>query len=119
MTYQEKLKDPRWQRKRLEVMGRDLFKCRKCGCESKTLSVHHRHYLFGRDPWDYPGELLVTLCDPCHKEEEVCSEILKEMVPSLHFWGYLNTEIRDQINILINKKMEADVQKPGAATVLQ
>ena len=27
--YVEKLKDPRWQRKRLEIMQRDGFRCRE------------------------------------------------------------------------------------------
>lgn len=105
-SYADKLLDPRWQKKRLEIMGRDEFKCAKCGNESKTLSVHHRHYLIGRDPWDYPGELLVCLCLWCHREEEECAEILKQLIPSLHFWGYLNTEIRDYVNKLIEARMK-------------
>ena len=70
MTYSEKLKDPRWQRMRLEVMERDEFKCCSCFVEDKTLHVHHSYYTKGADPWDYPLEALSTQCADCHKEIE-------------------------------------------------
>jgi hypothetical protein len=66
--YTAKLKDPRWQRKRLEIMGRDKFKCRLCGDSDSTLHVHHIKYERGADPWDYNDESLVTLCEGCHEE---------------------------------------------------
>lgn len=71
MTYSEKLKDPRWQRKRLEVMSRDNFTCVSCRSTDKTLHVHHQLYINdGRDPWEYHNLLLVTLCYECHEKEE-------------------------------------------------
>jgi 5-methylcytosine-specific restriction endonuclease McrA len=30
-TYSELLKSPKWQKKRLEIMSRDKFTCKKCG----------------------------------------------------------------------------------------
>lgn len=66
MTYADKLRDPRWQKKRLEVMQRDGFRCRDCGDTSNTLHVHHCFYEKG-GPWDTPSGLLMTLCEPCHK----------------------------------------------------
>lgn len=68
--YFEKLRDPRWQKKRLEIMGRDKFSCRHCGDTEKTLNVHHCIYDKGKEPWDYEGSNLVTLCEACHKHEE-------------------------------------------------
>jgi hypothetical protein len=68
-AYLEKLKDPRWQKLRLEVFQRDVFCCRQCGSESNTLCVHHRRYLKGNEPWEYPLELLITLCEECHVQE--------------------------------------------------
>lgn len=64
MTYAEKLKDPRWQRKRLEILERDGWACRRCTSTTKTLHVHHLKY--GRDPWSVDDALLITLCDACH-----------------------------------------------------
>lgn len=66
MTYSEKLKDPRWQRKRLEIMGRDSFMCLRCKSEKLTLHVHHKRYVRDSDPWDYPDENFETLCQSCH-----------------------------------------------------
>lgn len=64
--YWQKLRDPRWQRKRLEIMDRDKFECQLCGDNESTLNVHHKFYLRGLDPWDYPNVALVTLCEGCH-----------------------------------------------------
>jgi hypothetical protein len=66
LSYSEKLRDPRWQRLRLEVMQRDGFACRDCGASDKTLHVHHCHYV-GSAPWMTPPGLLLTLCADCHE----------------------------------------------------
>lgn len=64
MTYLEKLQDPRWQKKRLEVMQRDNFTCVCCGDKETTLNVHHLKYT-GK-PWEAPNESLITTCKHCH-----------------------------------------------------
>ena len=51
-TYSELLRDPRWQKRKTEIMQRDNFTCQKCGCKTKTLNVHHLHYLPNRNPWN-------------------------------------------------------------------
>ena len=66
-TYWELLKDPRWQRKRLEVLERDGWACRQCKDTTTTLNVHHVYYERGRKPWEYENEALVSLCEPCHE----------------------------------------------------
>lgn len=66
-SYAERLKDPRWQRKRLEIMNRDSFACMECKSDTKTLHVHHKEYRSGAEPWDYPDENFETLCDGCHE----------------------------------------------------
>ena len=70
MEYSEKLKDPRWQKKRLEILERDDWRCQKCLDGNTTLHVHHRKYLPNSDPWDYPDHLLITLCENCHADEK-------------------------------------------------
>ena len=67
--YSEKFKDPRWQKKRLKVFKRDDFVCQKCLDDKATLNAHHRYYKPNTDPWDYPLDSLVTLCEDCHSEE--------------------------------------------------
>jgi uncharacterized protein CbrC (UPF0167 family) len=69
-SYSEKLKDPRWQKKRLKILERDRWVCQKCGQDDITLHVHHRLYSKQySEPWDYPDELLVALCEICHADE--------------------------------------------------
>lgn len=68
--YYEKLRDPRWQKKRLEILQRDNWSCQACFDETSMLAVHHLYYVNGREPWEYPGTALVTLCSSCHEEEE-------------------------------------------------
>ena len=67
--YLKKFKDPRWQKMRLEVLSRDEFTCQLCFDSESTLNVHHRYYEANKDPWEYPLESLVTLCETCHEEE--------------------------------------------------
>jgi hypothetical protein len=69
MRYSDKLKDPRWQKKRLEILQRDQWMCQKCGDSDSTLHVHHRNYVKDLEPWDYPNDSLITLCEDCHEDE--------------------------------------------------
>lgn len=84
MTYHDKLLDPRWQRRRLQILLRDDFTCQECLDNKKTVHVHHKVYKFGLDPWDYPDEDLITLCEDCHSNSymevfyEMASEILSQ-----------------------------------------
>jgi hypothetical protein len=32
--------------------------------------VHHEYYLPGKEPWEYPNEALIILCESCHRIEE-------------------------------------------------
>lgn len=73
-TYSEKLKDPRWQKKRLEVLNRDGWECTNCCRTDVTLHVHHEYYVSGREPWDYPTECLTTLCKDCHQCIDDCDD---------------------------------------------
>jgi hypothetical protein len=69
-AYSEKLKDPRWQKKRLKILERDNWECRVCGDNKSALHVHHRYYLPNTEVWDYPDEALITLCEDCHEIEK-------------------------------------------------
>lgn len=66
-TYTEKLKDPRWQKRRLEIMDRDKWTCQWCGRKDLTLNVHHMQY--SGDPWEADSAALITLCENCHFAE--------------------------------------------------
>lgn len=64
--YRRQLCDRRWHERRLEIMRRDGWRCRRCGGKGR-LNVHHRWYVYGRQPWQYPDRCLVTLCEKCHR----------------------------------------------------
>lgn len=74
-TYQEKLKDPRWQECRERILERDGYECKKCG-GFNILQVHHKEYkTHTSDPWDYPDDVLITLCKKCHSSLHLKEEI--------------------------------------------
>lgn len=93
-TYWQKLQDPRWQKKRLEILNRDGFKCRVCGCEQRQLQVHHGYYISKRDPWNYPDSSLKTLCSVCHEQETLI--VNEGFCKWEHLFG-LNEEIGDSL----------------------
>lgn len=79
MTYREKLRLPQWQKKRLAILERDDWACCICHRKDASLQVHHLVYA-NRDPWDYPDEVLQTLCEECH---EVRQELTDKIVNAL------------------------------------
>lgn len=66
-TYSEKLLDPRWQKKRLQIFERDNFTCQKCRDNENTLHIHHLAYIKDTEPWDYPDDYLLAVCKNCHE----------------------------------------------------
>ena len=79
-TYAKKLLDPRWQKKRLEILNRDEWMCQRCGSETRTLHIHHIHYE-SCDPWETDNKFLITICETCHQHE---TELIKTIpVPFL------------------------------------
>ncbi|PXV54205.1 hypothetical protein SAMN04487785_11415 [Dyella jiangningensis] len=75
-TYWEKLKDPRWQKKRLEALQSAEFACQVCYDSESTLHVHHKQYFKGREPWEYEVEQLAVLCEACHAEHHASDDEL-------------------------------------------
>ncbi|HYD92594.1 MAG TPA: hypothetical protein VEA37_14045 [Flavobacterium sp.] len=89
-TYSEKLKDPRWQKKRLEVMKSDDWTCQFCGEKEKTLNVHHFVYAKSGNPWDVNDCDLCTLCEDCHhiSHSKKLSEDAKALLSYIHLANY-------------------------------
>ncbi len=79
-SYAEKLLDPRWQRKRLEVLQRDGFVCQNCSSRDKTLHVHHKCYLKGVEIWDYQDQYYQTLCVDCHKTITMQNDYINQCI---------------------------------------
>ena len=79
-NYAELLRDPRWQRKRLEVLDRAQFRCEECMDDKATLHVHHKIYRKGAKPWEYENYEFLALCESCHAEYSELQNRLKEAV---------------------------------------
>ncbi|MCP4651171.1 MAG: HNH endonuclease [PVC group bacterium] len=67
--YFNSFKDPKWQKKRLEILERDEFTCRLCKSKDDQLHAHHTVYYEELYPWEYYNYQIITLCDKCHKDE--------------------------------------------------
>lgn len=80
--YADKLKDPRWQRVRLQKLESADWGCENCGDKTKTLHVHHKIYRKKHEPWEYELRDLEVLCEGCHEahhhDEVVMNEILSQ-----------------------------------------
>lgn len=96
MTYAEKLKDPRWQKKRLEILQRDDWTCQICKDKESTLHVHHKYYMKNVEPWDYEDHLLVTLCESCHEyEREHWEEYGSTLIKAIKRAGFMADDAFD------------------------
>lgn len=105
MTYSEKLKDPRWQKKRLEIFNRDDWTCQKCKATDKTLVVHHLKY--SGEPWEIENEYLKTLCESCHElshDDVKVDEAIKNLLDILSGFDSQTYRILTQFLIEIRNR---------------
>lgn len=97
MTYADKLKSPEWQKKRLEIFNRDEFTCTMCNSKEKTLHVHHKVYIFDKEPWDYVDDFYTTLCENCHKVEEQDKVMFHKIIKHFLLKGLTYKELLEDI----------------------
>ena len=105
-TYQEKLRDKRWQIKKTEILSRDKFKCQSHYCkspENASLEVHHLDYIPDIEPWDYPNDMLITLCNPCHQKEQERPKEEKHVINTLKMKGFLMGDL-----LALSSKLDTD-----------
>ena len=108
--YSELFKDPRWQKKRLEILNRDNFKCVCCDDDKETLHVHHKWYEKGLKPWEYKGPCLVTLCESCHAREHLLKDpAAKALINTLLSRGFLSSDLIE-FSLIINDMTETEVE---------
>lgn len=114
--YQSLLKDPRWQRKRLEIMQRDNFTCQHFGNAKETLNVHHKYYKENYNPWDYEDDCYITLCEKCHNVESEERKLLYskyiEFRDTFYIKGFSNQVISDIFGNFINYLESIDYNFP-------
>lgn len=105
MTYADKLKDPRWQKKRLKILERDEWMCQQCQETESTLMVHHFQYLKDCEPWEYDDHDLITLCKYCHeaehRERKPFEDTLLNVLRFNHFFSHDILELASAINQML------------------
>ena len=87
-------------------MHRDDFTCVHCFDDTTPLHVHHKYYVQGRKPWNYPDWALETTCAECHSA-------LHDIEESNQF-GY--SEWERTVEILFNNARLADEQSENGIT---
>jgi hypothetical protein len=61
-NYTQKLKNPKWQKRRLAVLERAKWRCEDCGEDASELQVYHCAYVRALEPWEHGDDLLMCLC---------------------------------------------------------
>jgi hypothetical protein len=97
-TYAEQLLDPRWQKKRLEILDYFNFQCEICGDDKSTLHVHHKRYIRGRKVWEYENKQLACLCKICHSNQHDSEHKFDELIGHIQLDGPNN---KDDVYFLI------------------
>lgn len=69
-TYDDLLQRKEWKDKRLKILKRDNYQCKYCH-SNDSLNIHHKYYSIYPtglkvEPWNYPDDALITLCEHCH-----------------------------------------------------
>jgi len=108
MAYADLLKDPRWQKRRLEILNRDNFTCQYCGADYMTLHVHHKAYSKEfMEPWNYSDRALTTLCENCHKDaHNGMDEALDLLKEAIKIAGMLPKDIKEIAEGFINMDLQ-------------
>jgi hypothetical protein len=118
--YVAKLRDPRWQKRRLQIMDRDEYACQTCGDDGTTLHIHHLWYSDG-EPWEVPDKALLTLCSTCHEyETETRKQSEWKVTLGLRKLGCLASDfnsISDGIETLAINDPTIDLREVGAAAI--
>lgn len=102
--YRNKLLHPKWQKKRLEIFQRDNFTCQLCDSKDITLTIHHRYYK-NCEPWEYPDDALLTVCEICHNTEHlVGANLSKEDLINIIRDKPLFIKMVAQLSVLIEEE---------------
>jgi hypothetical protein len=120
MTYPDKLLDPRWQKKKAEILTRDNYTCRSCGTTDITLHAHHIKYIEDIEPWDYADKLLITYCEICHNTQHLIGntiqsyliDLIKNNPPMIHLSAQMcvlaekKADFNGKLRVFLKKEIE-------------
>ncbi|MEM9737526.1 MAG: hypothetical protein AAF770_00260 [Bacteroidota bacterium] len=59
-----------WLTFRNKILKLDAYRCVRCEqtLHNRSLQVHHKYYIQGRMPWEYPIQACLVLCRSCHAQ---------------------------------------------------
>ena len=95
MTYAEQLKTPEWGLKKSRILTRDNFKCQAydCAYTGTGLEVHHLDYINNTKAWEYPDDMLISLCKKCHNKEVTRYKLEENLYKALKMKGFLACDL--------------------------
>lgn len=117
--YSDKLKDPRWLERRIEILARDGNTCTRCGATDVRLEVHHTYYEMGMEPWEYEPTSLITVCVPCHGIEDDLRVSLRKLIGCVppgvrdQIFGYVHGQYKKAFYEMGNKDAEVSFAVPN------
>lgn len=93
--YQKELNTKQWQDKSHRIKIRDNLKCQAFDCKTPNaiLQVHHLDYFNHTKPWQYPDDLLITLCAVCHEKENHRYIFEQNLFTALKMKGFLYCDL--------------------------
>lgn len=110
MTYSQKLKDPRWQKKRLQILERDDWACQSCLSTTTSLQVHHVVYA-KLEPWEYTDECYQTLCETCHRIRQKLADRICNTI-KLKLKTVATEKMQDVAQAIIGNAFDSSPEKP-------
>lgn len=107
MSYTDDIKEPLWQKRRVLIFERDGYKCQCPQHKGRqySLEVHHIDYIPGNKIWEYPDDMLITLCKACHSKENERSGAEKYLINALKMKGFFIGDL-----LALACKFDTDVQ---------
>ncbi len=93
--YQSQLRQGEWKIRRGEILERDNHTCQAFNCSTpkSILQVHHLDYFNHKAPWNYPDDMLITLCEKCHKKEISRYKFEEGLFTALKMKGFLACDL--------------------------
>jgi hypothetical protein len=100
-------------------MQRDGWRCKLCWDKASTLTVHHRYSMPGKEPWEYPLDALITLCERCHQgETRARPEAERQLLLAIRMAGLYASEVHKIANALSRLRTRSGLDARLASYVI-
>jgi hypothetical protein len=108
--YQSQLNQKLWQDRSHAIKTRDNLKCQafNCSTPNSILQVHHLDYISNKKPWEYPDDMLITLCSVCHSKEQQRYIFENNLFTALKYKGFLSCDIYALVALLYSNQRFTD-----------